>query len=155
MATGTSLTEQILANHSMVHAMGELPTLGELLFSSVGNFPHGLLQLDHEAWHQLGWKYLDHVRRLSGGSAFITDKMPFNFLYTGFIRLMLPQAIVVDCRRNALDTCLSCFKSYFVDRSLAYTGGGLARLLEWSRMPGDLVFIVFGVVPIVIVAVRG
>ena len=44
---------------------------------------------------------------------------------------------------------------YWHARSLAYTGGGLARLLEWCRMPGDLVFIVFGVVPIVIVAVRG
>jgi tetratricopeptide (TPR) repeat protein len=120
--SGTSLTEQILANHSMVHAMGELPTLGALLFSSAGNFPHGLLQLNHDAWRQLGWKYLDQVRRLSNGAAFITDKMPSNFMYTGFIRLMLPQAIIVDCRRNALDTCLSCFKSYFVDRRLAYTG---------------------------------
>jgi tetratricopeptide (TPR) repeat protein len=120
--SGTSLTEQILANHSMVRAMGELPTIGALLFSAVKNFPHGLLHLDHDAWRQLGWKYLDQVRRLSNGAEFITDKMPSNFIYTGFIRLMLPKAIVVDCRRNALDTCLSCFKSYFVDRSLAYTG---------------------------------
>ena len=43
---------------------------------------------------------------------------------------------------------------YWHARSLAYTGGDLARLLEWCRMPGDLVFIVFGVVPIAIAAVR-
>ena len=43
---------------------------------------------------------------------------------------------------------------YWHARSLAYTGGGLARLLEWCRMPGDLVFITFGAVPIAIVAVR-
>ena len=43
---------------------------------------------------------------------------------------------------------------YWHARSLAYTGGDLARLLEWCRMPGDLVFIAFGVVPIVIAAVR-
>ena len=43
---------------------------------------------------------------------------------------------------------------YWHARSLAYTGGDLARLLEWSRLPGDLVFIVFGVVPIAIAAVR-
>lgn len=120
--SGTSLTEQILANHSMVFGMGELPTIGELLVRAVRNFPHDLLQLDRAAWHQLGLKYLDHARQLSDGAAFVADKMPFNFLYTGFIRLMLPHAKVVDCRRNALDTCLSCFKSYFVDRSLAYTG---------------------------------
>jgi nitric oxide reductase subunit B len=43
---------------------------------------------------------------------------------------------------------------YWHARSLAYTGGDLARLLEWSRLPGDLVFIVFGAVPIAIAAVR-
>ena len=43
---------------------------------------------------------------------------------------------------------------YWHARSLAYTGGELARLLEWCRLPGDLVFIVFGVVPIVIAATR-
>jgi nitric oxide reductase subunit B len=44
-------------------------------------------------------------------------------------------------------------RSYWHARSLAYTGGDLARLLEWCRMPGDLVFIVFGVVPIAIAMV--
>ena len=43
---------------------------------------------------------------------------------------------------------------YWHARSLAYTGGDFARLLEWLRMPGDLVFIVFGIVPISIAAVR-
>ena len=43
---------------------------------------------------------------------------------------------------------------YWHARSLAYTGGELARLLEWSRMPGDMVFIVVGVVPIAIAALR-
>jgi nitric oxide reductase subunit B len=43
---------------------------------------------------------------------------------------------------------------YWHARSLAYTGGDLARLLEWCRLPGDLVFIVFGVVPIAIAAAR-
>jgi nitric oxide reductase subunit B len=43
---------------------------------------------------------------------------------------------------------------YWHARSLAYTGGNFARLLEWFRMPGDLVFIMFGVVPIAIAAVR-
>jgi nitric oxide reductase subunit B len=43
---------------------------------------------------------------------------------------------------------------YWHARSLAYTGGDLARLLEWCRMPGDLVFIVFGAVPIAVAAVR-
>jgi len=44
--------------------------------------------------------------------------------------------------------------SYWHARSLAYTSTGLARLLEWCRMPGDVVFIIFGAAPIVIAAVR-
>jgi len=43
---------------------------------------------------------------------------------------------------------------YWHARSLAYTGSNLARMLEWSRMPGDLVFIVFGVAPITIATLR-
>ena len=43
---------------------------------------------------------------------------------------------------------------YWHARSLAYTGGDLARLLEWSRFPGDVVFILVGVVPIAIAAAR-
>ena len=42
---------------------------------------------------------------------------------------------------------------YWHARSLAYTGGDLARLMEWARFPGDVVFIVVGVVPIAIAAV--
>jgi len=43
---------------------------------------------------------------------------------------------------------------YWHARSLAYTGSHLARLLEWCRLPGDLVFIIFGAIPITIVAIR-
>lgn len=43
---------------------------------------------------------------------------------------------------------------YEATNILAYTGSDLARLLEWCRMPGDLVFIIFGVVPIAIAALR-
>jgi nitric oxide reductase subunit B len=43
---------------------------------------------------------------------------------------------------------------YWHARGLAYTGGNLARILEWCRFPGDLVFIIFGVIPIAIAASR-
>lgn len=44
---------------------------------------------------------------------------------------------------------------YWHARSLAYTGSDTARLLEWLRLPGDLVFIFFGAVPLTIAAVKG
>ncbi|MGH8461150.1 MAG: nitric-oxide reductase large subunit, partial [Stenotrophobium sp.] len=44
---------------------------------------------------------------------------------------------------------------YWHARSLAYTGSETARLLEWLRMPGDVVFIVFGALPLTIAAIKG
>jgi tetratricopeptide (TPR) repeat protein len=119
--SGTSLTEQVLASHSMVYAAGELPTIGELIVGSVRDFPRGLAQVDDREWRQRGRTYLDHVRRLSNGSAVVVDKMPGNFLYLGIIHKMLPHARILHCKRNPLNTCLSCFKSYFVDPTLGYT----------------------------------
>ncbi len=119
--SGTSLTEQVLASHSMVHGAGELPTIGQLITRSVRNFPRDLTQIDDQRWLQLGQQYLDHVRQLANGSAFVVDKMPGNFVYAGLIRKMLPHARIVHCRRDPLDTCLSCFKSYFLDPSLTWS----------------------------------
>jgi nitric oxide reductase subunit B len=44
---------------------------------------------------------------------------------------------------------------YWHARSVAYTGTDTARLIEWLRMPGDLVFIIFGAVPLTIAAIKG
>jgi nitric oxide reductase subunit B len=44
---------------------------------------------------------------------------------------------------------------YWHARSLDYTGGRVARFVEWARLPGDLVFIVFGALPLAIAALKG
>ena len=44
---------------------------------------------------------------------------------------------------------------YWHARSLAYTGTAAVRLIEWLRLPGDLVFIIFGAVPLMIAAIKG
>jgi hypothetical protein len=44
----------------------------------------------------------------------IVDKMPTNFLYAGLIHLILPHARIIHCRRNPLDTCLSCYSKHFI-----------------------------------------
>ncbi|MSO73951.1 MAG: sulfotransferase [Alphaproteobacteria bacterium] len=41
--------------------------------------------------------------------------MPDNFCYVGLIHLILPQAIILHCRRDALDTCLSCYRTHFAE----------------------------------------
>ena len=44
---------------------------------------------------------------------------------------------------------------YWHARSLDYIGSPRALLLEWLRLPGDLVFIVFGAIPLLIAAIKG
>jgi tetratricopeptide (TPR) repeat protein len=120
--SGTSLTEQLLANHSRVSGAGELPTIGNLIQRSVENYPSELQQLSDQDWRELGRNYIEHIGSISGGADFVVDKMPGNFLFIGAIRKMLPNAIIVHCRRDPRDTCLSCFKAYFLDQRLSWTG---------------------------------
>ena len=68
----------------------------------------------------LSRRYLDRLPTDSSTAARVTDKLPGNFLHLGFIQMMFPNARIVHCRRNPIDTCLSC---YFQDFGglLAYT----------------------------------
>jgi tetratricopeptide (TPR) repeat protein len=112
--SGTSLIEQILASHPSVHGAGELTVLSEQIHradAAIRQAP------DNEAalavLRQAGQDYLDQVWCRSPGAAFITDKMPENFFHIGLIQLMLPQARIIHTRRDALDTCFSCFSTLF------------------------------------------
>ena len=57
--------------------------------------------------------YLEELRRYSSDAVRITDKMPDNFMRIGLIKTLFPNARIVHCKRNALDTCASNFLSYF------------------------------------------
>ncbi len=120
--SGTSLTESILSNHSQIFGAGELTTVRDITVRAVPNFPRDLEKLGEHQWRELGDAYIESVGSLSGGAAYVVDKMPANFLHIGIIRKMLPNAKIVHCRRDPIDTCLSCFKASFLDPKLAYTG---------------------------------
>ena len=44
---------------------------------------------------------------------------------------------------------------YWHARSIGYVGMERSHIIEWLRLPGDLVFIVFGAIPLVIASVKG
>lgn len=120
--SGTSLTEQILASHSAVHAAGELETVRQLAWYAVGGrFPGGLEKLDPPAWRLLGQRYLDSVAAGADGRRFVVDKMPRNFQHIGIIRMMLRDARIIHCRRDPMDIGLSCFKNHFMANGLGYS----------------------------------
>jgi tetratricopeptide (TPR) repeat protein len=75
--------------------------------------------------------YLRVLRGIAPTAARVTDKMPFNFLWAGLIHLAFPRAIIIHCRRAAVDTALSIHQTHFRP-GLAFPTGG-AELVAYFR----------------------
>jgi tetratricopeptide (TPR) repeat protein len=133
--SGTTLLEQIIASHPMVHGAGELWTLNEVVLSAsegCGNtilYPEFVSTLDGHRLTQVGARYLAAVRqRAPAGAQRITDKMPSNFYFAGLIHLVLPRAKIIHAIRNPIDTCLSCFSKLFTtEQHYTYSLSELGR----------------------------
>ncbi|HEY5681042.1 MAG TPA: sulfotransferase, partial [Pseudomonadales bacterium] len=117
---GSTLLEQILASHSMVDGTMELPSLLAIAQrlrgrSSVRSdrYPRILGELKPEQLHQLGAHYLQETLPYRQGAPRFVDKMPNNFFHVGLIRLLLPNARVIDARRHPMACCFSGFKQLF------------------------------------------
>lgn len=113
--SGTTLVEQILASHPDVYGAGELDALPSLLSSipaltgTQNIYPDSLARISQQLMDNLASRYIEDISRLAPGAKRITDKMPGNFLNLGFINMLFPGARIIHCRRNPLDTCLSCY----------------------------------------------
>ena len=91
-----------------------------------------LLALSPEERSTLGQRYLDgtRVQRKTGRPRFI-DKMPNNFLHIGLIHLILPNAVIIDARRDPMATGFSCFKQHFSrGQGFTYSLNDLGRYLN-------------------------
>ena len=116
--SGTSLVEQILASHPRVEAGGERTDIYQLPRQLSGGepaarWPECLLGIDEERLTQIASAYLQAAPGHDRGPARITDKLPANYLNLGLIQMLLPGARVIYCRRDPMDTGLSCFKQNF------------------------------------------
>lgn len=140
--SGTTLVEQIVSMHPEAGAGGELNFWNE----------RGAV------WHRSGADgnerafltktaadYLDVLRAIAPNAARVTDKMPFNFLWAGLIHLAFPRAIIIHCRRAAVDTALSIHQTHF-HPSLAFPTGG-AELVAYFHTYQRLVKHWRGVLP--------
>jgi len=63
----------------------------------------------------LGQDYLENTTVHRQGAPFFTDKMPNNFRHIGLIHLMLPNATIIDARREPMACCWSGFKQLFAE----------------------------------------
>lgn len=114
--SGTTLLERILGRHSQIEATGELPVIARLFSAhSAGSMEH-MASLDANELKKLGSDYIERSAdyRFTDKPHFI-DKMNSNWSRAGVIRMMLPNARIIDLRRDALDCCWSNFKMMFAE----------------------------------------
>ncbi|WJW75197.1 tetratricopeptide repeat protein [Thiohalobacter sp. IOR34] len=128
--SGTSLVEQILASHPEVFGAGELAEIGQIA-KALGErrgqpYPLFLDGLEQDEVDKAAARYLSFLEEKDATTRHVTDKMPGNFMYLGLIALLFPDARVIHCVRDPLDTCLSC---YFLD---------FFEALPWSYRLEDL-----------------
>lgn len=117
--SGTTLVEQMLAAHSQVMAGGELTymtqaanEMGET-WGSRGERSPGTDEEVRADFQSAAAGYVEKTQALHSRRPHFTDKMPANFMFIGVIHLMFPRARIIHCRRDPVDSCLSCYQKSF------------------------------------------
>jgi tetratricopeptide (TPR) repeat protein len=118
---GSTLLEQILASHSQIDGTLELPNILALAHRLRGRrvgenrYPQVLHELSAEQLVGFGQDFIANTRIHRAGAPFFIDKMPNNFRHIGLIHLILPNAKIIDARRDPMDCCFSGFKQLFAE----------------------------------------
>lgn len=120
---GSTLLEQILASHPQVDGTLELPNVlaianrlnGRGTVQAAPRYPAVLRDMPDETFAKLGREYIEGTRLHRRGAPRFTDKMPNNFRHIGLISLMLPQARIIDARRDPMACCFSAFQQLFAE----------------------------------------
>jgi len=140
--SGSTLIEQILASHSLVEGTKELPDLSLLARKLTKSRPQGIKYPDavkdmsDEELVEYGEDYLTTTKRYRTDKPHFIDKMPNNFANIGFLKMILPNAKVINAQRNPLDSCISSYKQLFYKgQSWSYDLFEIAEYyLEYQRM---------------------
>jgi tetratricopeptide (TPR) repeat protein len=133
---GSTLLEQILASHSQVEGTQELADIPRMANELQGResdmanprYPGILAQMSAGEFLRMGEKYLNDTRIYRTGKPFFIDKMPNNFRHIGLIHLMLPNAKIIDARREPMACCFSNLKQLFANgQEFTYSIDDIAR----------------------------
>ena len=112
--SGTTLVEQIIASHHAVYGAGELYNLANSISPILeGHLNQNTNTLLEKELLTIRHQYLDSLSRFNAPEKVITDKMPLNFRYIGFILSAFPEAKIVHLKRDARAICWSIYKHYF------------------------------------------
>ena len=133
---GSTLLEQILASHSRVEGTQELSDIPRLVLDLQGRdpdlehprYPGVLAGSSREELRRLGEKYLGDTRVYRTDKPYFIDKMPNNFRHIGLIHLILPNARIIDARREPMACCFSNLKQLFASgQEFTYSITDIAR----------------------------
>ena len=134
--SGSTLLEQILASHSQVEGTQELADIPRIALEFQGRladpdrprYPAVLAELEPGEFTRLGEKYLTDTRVYRTDRAYFIDKMPNNFRHIGLIHLILPNARIIDARREPMACCFSNLKQLFATgQEFTYSVEDIAR----------------------------
>jgi tetratricopeptide (TPR) repeat protein len=148
--SGTTLVEQILSAHPSIHGAGELQfmlDLVESLKNTVATRPKShasrFIDLSQTEITDLAQEYLGDLQALQPQAVRILDKLPGNYLRLGIIFLLFPNAKIIHCKRDPMDTCWSCYQQNF-EQGLHFTNdledmghayrGYLKLMAHWQTM---------------------
>ena len=152
--SGSTLIDQIISSHSMVDGTQELPNIIKIaadLKRKNNLYPEILDEIDEDEITELGEKYLNGTRWARDSAPYFIDKMPNNFIHIGLIKTILPNAKIIDTRRDAMDTCFSCFKQFFARGQLftysledlgKYYSDYIKAMNHWHKVFGDQIYTV-------------
>ncbi len=134
--SGSTLLEQILASHRLVEGTQELADIPRIVLDLQGRdpdldhprYPGVLRELESADLARLGERYLRDTRVYRTGKPFFIDKMPNNFRHIGLIHLMLPNARIIDARREPMACCFGNLKQLFANgQEFSYSIQDIAR----------------------------
>jgi tetratricopeptide (TPR) repeat protein len=126
--SGSTLIEQILASHSQVEGTQELAEIQRIAIEMHGKYPGVLAELTPGDYRKLGERYMTDTRGYRRQKPFFIDKMPNNFHHLGLIHRMLPNAKIIDARREPMACCVSNLKQLFAKgQEFTYSIRDIAR----------------------------
>jgi tetratricopeptide (TPR) repeat protein len=153
---GSTLLEQILASHSLVDGTLELPNILSIAQSlrrrgqgeGSAEYPTIIADMPALELRELGEKYLAETAIHRQDAPYFIDKMPNNFRHIGLIKLILPNAKIIDARRHPMACCFSGYKqlfaegqefSYDLDDLGSYYRDYVTLMDHWQTvLPGDI-----------------
>ena len=156
---GSTLLEQILASHSKVEATHELPNILALshklnsrkVLNKESRYPDVLLSLSAPQLKLIGEQYIKDAEIFRTNKPYFIDKMPNNFRHIGLIKLIIPNAKIIDIRRSSMSACCACYKQLFAEgQEFTYDFNDLAGyynnyvelMSHWNNvLPGQILSI--------------